>query len=117
VIAIDLGRGSYYSLSGAAADVWSMLQTGASAEELAAAFDGGADSAEVDREVRALLERLQAETLILPDEVEGAAEPNATARFTYRPSVFEKYDDLQDYFMLDPIHEVDPAGWPRAQGV
>ena len=25
----------------------------------------------------------------------------------------ERYNDMKDYFLLDPIHEVDTAGWPR----
>ena len=24
----------------------------------------------------------------------------------------EKYDDMQELLLLDPIHEVDEAGWP-----
>ena len=113
VIAIDLGRGSYYSLAGAAADAWSLLVEGASGEGLAAAFDGGVDREQIERELGSLLEQLEAEALIAPDE-NGGAEP-AAGEIPYRPPVFEKFDDMQDYFMLDPIHEVAPAGWPRPQ--
>ena len=112
VIAIDLGRGSYYSLAGGAADVWSMLEAGASAEQLVSAFDGGADRATVEREVRDLLERLEAEALVVPAGEAGGGGPPAAA-IPYRPPVFEKYEDMQDYFLLDPIHEVGSAGWPQ----
>jgi hypothetical protein len=113
VIAIDLGRGSYYSLTGGAADIWSMLEAGASAEELVSAFDGGADPATVEREVRDLLERLETEALIQPGDREPAGAPPAPGAFEYRTPVFEKYEDMQDYFLLDPIHEVGSAGWPK----
>lgn len=116
VIAIDLGRGSYFSLAGGAADVWSMLESGASAEDLVAAFDGGAEREEIETEVAALLRALAAESLIVPDDSGGPAGGGAGGEVPYRKPVFEKYEDMQDYFMLDPIHEVGSAGWPRPQG-
>jgi hypothetical protein len=35
------------------------------------------------------------------------------ARFDAEPPRLERYTDMKDYFLLDPIHEVDTAGWPR----
>lgn len=113
VIAIDLGRGSYFSLSGGAADVWAMLERGASRDELTAAFEGAADPADLEREVDELLTRLVAEVLVRSDGTEPAGDPPGAGSVAYRPLVFEKYDDLQDYFALDPIHEVGGAGWPH----
>jgi hypothetical protein len=31
----------------------------------------------------------------------------------FEPPRLERYNDMNDYFLLDPIHEVDTAGWPR----
>ena len=32
---------------------------------------------------------------------------------SFSPPVFEKFMDLQDLLLLDPIHEVDEIGWPH----
>jgi len=29
--------------------------------------------------------------------------------------VVEKYTDMQDLVLLDPVHEVDERGWPHVQ--
>jgi len=34
-------------------------------------------------------------------------------RSAFAPPVLERYTDMQDYFLLDPIHEVSPEGWPK----
>jgi hypothetical protein len=33
----------------------------------------------------------------------------------YVAPVVQRYDDLEDLLLLDPIHEVDDAGWPVAR--
>jgi Coenzyme PQQ synthesis protein D (PqqD) len=113
VIAIDLARGSYYSLAGSAAHVWPMLVGGATVETVSAAFTSeqhGVD--QIEQELRALLQRLADERLIMEAEEEGDAAPVAEP-LKYEPPRFEKYSDMQDYFLLDPIHEVDATGWPN----
>ena len=40
--------------------------------------------------------------------------PNAVRKPYTAPAV-QKYDDLEDLLLLDPIHEVDEAGWPVAR--
>jgi hypothetical protein len=39
------------------------------------------------------------------------AAPAAGAVFA--PPRLEVFDDLQDLFLVDPIHDVDEAGWPH----
>ena len=36
-----------------------------------------------------------------------------SAKIPFEPPRLERYTDMKDYFLLDPIHEVDSAGWPR----
>ena len=110
VIAIDLAGGAYYSLRGSAAEAWRLLAAGAAdLETVIARFGDGAD-----REALAgLLDRLRAEGLIVPADGEDAAAPAVGEPVDYTEPAFEKYDDMQDYFLLDPIHDVGAAGWPR----
>jgi len=119
VIAIDLGNGSYYSLAGSGPAIWGLLLNGATAAEiqleLAARFD--ADEGEIETAIGALLEQLDEHGLVVGEEtgrVDGQAAPASNGeRTAFEPPRLERYNDMKDYFLLDPIHEVDTAGWPR----
>jgi hypothetical protein len=121
VIAIDLGNGSYYSLAGSAPAVWDLLGTGATETEicvaLAVKFDAGAET--IRSEVSALLGELGESGLVVSSEdavtAPGAAGEAAGngAKVPFEPPRLERYTDMKDYFLLDPIHEVDTTGWPR----
>jgi hypothetical protein len=118
VIAIDLLSGSYYSLAGSGPAVWEVLGDGASEPEVTAAlvqrFE--ADEEVISRAVSALLGELRESGLIVGDEQAGEATPSATGageKAPFEPPRLERYTDMKDYFLLDPIHEVDTAGWPR----
>ena len=111
VIAIDLANGAYYSLRGGAADVWQLLAHRAGGlDEVAALFGDAADREKLGE----LLDRLRDERLVVPaEDGDESADADTTAVRPYSEPVFEKYDDMQDYFLLDPIHDVGAAGWPR----
>ena len=35
-----------------------------------------------------------------------------TEKLAYEHPVLQKYTDMEDLLLLDPIHDVDEAGWP-----
>ncbi len=118
VIAIDLANGSYYSLAGSGLVVWELLALGASEAEihtaLAARFE--AEDAEIRAAVSALLGQLQENGLIVSEAGTTPGTPPAAssgAKAPFEAPRLERYTDMKDYFLLDPIHEVDTAGWPR----
>lgn len=119
VIAIDLANGSYYSLSGSGLAIWELLAAGAAEAEIGAVLAGRfeADSGAIQAAVAALLEKLLESGLVMADENATEAPPpaldDAGERAPFEPPKFERYTDMKDYFLLDPIHEVDTAGWPR----
>ncbi len=120
VIAIDLGNGSYYSLAGSAPAVWELLGGGATEAEIGAALAGQflAEASEIGAAVAALLAQLEENGLIVREEGSQSASPPAPvaageARTPFEAPRLERYTDMKDYFLLDPIHEVDTAGWPR----
>jgi hypothetical protein len=120
VILIALDTGTYYSLRESGADVWEGVARGASQDEIVAAlasrYDGSPD--EIETAVADLLARLEEERLIEAaddGDASGWAEADA-APATKSPFVtpaFEKHTDMQDLILLDPVHEVDPRGWPH----
>ncbi len=120
VIAIDLANGSYYSLAGSGPTVWELLGQGATEAEvreaLAARYEG--DETEIASAVATLLGGLREHALILAAEEGEGAGPSATVadgeKRPFEAPRLERYDDMKDYFLLDPIHEVNPeAGWPE----
>jgi hypothetical protein len=125
VIIINLGSGNYYSVKGCGSDVWDVLQQSAGIAPadlvtvLAPRFDHAA--ADVETHVMRFLGELQAEDLIV--ETEAAGDPGSSVPLSgangheglqaFEPPVLEKYSDMQDLVLLDPVHEVDATGWPQ----
>jgi hypothetical protein len=120
VIAIDLGNGSYYSVAGSGPAIWELLGEGASeaqlGEALAERFEAARES--IDAEVSRLLGELREHGLVVEAEPDRRAVADSGAavaeKAPFEAPRLERYTDMKDYFLLDPIHEVNPAaGWPR----
>jgi coenzyme PQQ synthesis protein D (PqqD) len=123
VVMVNLETGSYYSLVGSGARIWASVERGAAVAEIAAdlraSFDGAGDG--VEEKVRSLLDELTREGLIVP--MDGASEacaallvPMAAERQPFEPPVLQKFTDMQELILLDPVHEVEEEkGWPHAK--
>jgi Coenzyme PQQ synthesis protein D (PqqD) len=117
-IMINLATGSYYSLDRVGGEVWALLEESVPVGDIVAELGRRYRGAEGDirRGVEDLLRLLSAEELILPDdgapERTRAAEPVPTERPPFRAPRLEKFTDMQDLILLDPVHEVDSRGWP-----
>jgi Coenzyme PQQ synthesis protein D (PqqD) len=117
VIVINLLTGTYFSLREAAADVWTMLTDGADLDGVAAALAEahGLDQAAVHSDVACFVDALVDAGLLVVDAA-GVAVPahGSVPRSTaaYEPPVLERFEDMEELLLLDPIHEVDESGWP-----
>lgn len=120
-ILVDLRTGNYYSIQGSGSQIWGGLAHGASVvqvtEAISQAFSIGDDEAR--HAVATLSEQLAQEGLIVPLE-DGAADAGTPLQLdaggsAFTPPVVEKYTDMQDLVLLDPVHEVDERGWPHVQ--
>lgn len=115
-IIVNLETGSYYDLNHLGGSIFEALGGGTPAAELseaiAAAYE--LDRADAARAVDDFASQLVAEQLILPAEngaaASSAAPPELPASFA-EPAL-KKYTDMQALLLLDPVHEVDEAGWP-----
>jgi hypothetical protein len=118
VIVINLRTGTYFSLVGTAADAWDLLLAGAPLEDVAAgvAHRYGAEVPDVQRDLDAFVTSLVDEELLVVADSRTALgsfdDLGAAAERTYHPPMLEKYDDMEELLLLDPIHEVDESGWP-----
>jgi hypothetical protein len=114
VVIADLERGTYYSLGGSGVDAWIGLRDGVPLGRVvdAIAAASSADAAVVGDELRRLVDELVGEGLISANGSAEDAAPFSVQRETFTPPTFERFTDMQQLLLLDPIHDVDEAGWP-----
>jgi hypothetical protein len=124
-VIINLDSGNYYSLVEVGSFIWGLVEKGASANEVQnlvnQAYRG--DTSNIDRGVQELLAQLQQENLIVPvdgteafdlNELNQALPSNNNhEKPSFNPPLLHKYSDMQELLLLDPIHDVDDAGWPK----
>ena len=121
-VIINLDSGNYYSLVDVGSFIWELFGKGASLCEVQnlvlQTYQG--DAPDIDRGVQELLVQLQQENLIVPVDGAGAVElaqvlpaNNSHEKLSFNPPLLHKYSDMQELLLLDPIHDVDDAGWPK----
>lgn len=113
VVILDQESGTYFSLTGAGADIWAQLVAGADDAQILGFCETSFDGAVAD-EVTALLARLVADKLVVAHEGDGSgAVGGGMERAIWSSPKLERFTDLQSLLLLDPIHDVDETGWPR----
>jgi hypothetical protein len=118
VLAVNLETGTYYSLPEVSAHIWSCILSGMSigqtAQALAEIYD--AQQAVLETEICNFVSKISGENLIIPVDQLGRVAPvqlaTTGAKKTFSLPEMSIYNDMQDLLLLDPIHEVDEAGWP-----
>ncbi len=99
-IIIDSMSGAYYTLDADGTAVWGRLAAGATtAAELSDASGLGL------ARVNEVVSELVTAGLIVADGEIAPADGSSASALT-------KYTDMEELLLLDPIHDVDPAGWP-----
>ena len=117
-VLIDFVSGAYFSLRGPGVVVWESLAEGGTADRAKAAVRRAhaGDEQAMDDYVERLVEALVAAELLVAADGEGAGadEPSAVVGdpVPFEPLPLEKFTDMEQLLLLDPIHEVDEAGWP-----
>ena len=96
-IIINLETGCYYSMNPDGTEIWNAI-----AAEKAIPNDNST--------IASFLELLENDGLIV--ESEASSNDVADVNSFVNPSV-EKYTDMQEMLLADPIHDVDTAGWPN----
>lgn len=118
VVIINLATGTYYSLRAVGAEIWQLLERGATLDDVVAVLERRYDASKeaVVSAVDELVTTLADEGLLVPasDAAPPGNAPAAAdgARRPWAPPTLERYTDMQDLLLVDPIHEVDDIGWP-----
>jgi hypothetical protein len=116
-VIVNLESGFYYSLRKVSAVIWLWLEQGCSPAQivtkLAESYQLAEDTLSAD--VSAFLERLLQEKLIaeLSQPSEATILDDSLLPSEYFRPILEKFGDMQQLLLLDPIHEVAEEGWPH----
>jgi hypothetical protein len=119
-IVIHLETGSYYSLTGMAGTFWKLLQEdGRDAQALnwlRARY--AAPDAELKAAWEEFVRSLSGEDLIraapaIEAQDSDAAGPGEDDLLPFIAPRIEKFEDMKEMLLLDPIHDVSAGGWPN----
>ena len=125
-IIVNLNSGAYYSLRDIGATLWNLLTSEPSTAEiiqhLVHTYEG--DPGQIASETQRFLNELLEEDLLqCTDRRSAAADerafpaPDQSDKPAFISPQLEKFTDMADLLLLDPIHEVDQtAGWPLPKG-
>jgi hypothetical protein len=121
-VIINLDSGNYYSLTEAGSTIWGLIVARQSVDGICQCicdtYEG--ERSEIENGVQELLTQLQQENLVVSTEsIESptlAAADVAISRIDrtrFQQPVLQKFTDMQELLLLDPVHDVDDMGWPR----
>jgi hypothetical protein len=119
IVVVNLDSGNYYSVRGGGPVIWMALAAGASEAEVATALAGrpGTIGQDLETVVAAFANELAAAELLVRDDGRTSDDTGFLhGDAPFQLPVIESYHDMQDLLMLDPIHDVDTAGWPITKG-
>jgi hypothetical protein len=112
-IIANLDTGLYFSVQGLAVSMINFLPFDTKDQVidlLANTFPENAET--IQKELTSILNELIENEIVLKDDLKTLVESKSnTLPIKYTASRFNKYADMQDLLLLDPIHDVDEDGW------
>ncbi len=119
-IVIHLGTGMYYSFRDHYG-LWDTIAGTTTADDLVVTVQrsAGVNAGTVRPSVMSFLRDLLEEGLLATEEPtdfpaeEAEADAGVDGGVSFDPPRLSRYTDMQDLVLLDPVHEVGDAGWPR----
>ena len=118
LILVHMEKGTYFNTDEVGAFIWNMIEGRATATEIIHAVEARYDEVGegIPGAVRRFLTRLVDEDLAVEDSDTGAPRASAPAvphaRQPFMVPALQAFRDMQDMLSLDPIHDVEAAGWP-----
>jgi hypothetical protein len=126
VIIINLDSGNYYSLDRVGADMWCLIEGGTAVSEIVKwvieRYEGSSPD-DIEKAINESIAELEKEGLIVPGELEKSENGKAlnlvakaesgTKEAIFEKPVLQKHTDMQDFLLVDPIHEVDYTDWAQ----
>jgi len=117
VIAIDFHTGNYYAIIHVAKQIWQLIEQSLPLDQIGEIISNQyqLDLAKISADLELFIGELVAEGLIAECSVEGFGTPIPfdSEGWEYDAPGLQRYTDIQNLLLLDPIHEVTDAGWPE----
>ena len=125
VVLINLNSGIYYSISNTAAEIFSQIEKEQSKscilDEVINKYEGNTSA--MVASVEKFIEHLLNEGLIISEGKSFDSSPSPDkekvnknsnpVKLLFESPVLNRYSDMQDLLLLDPVHDVDETGWPN----
>jgi len=126
-VIINLKNGNYYNINQAGTDILSFIEQKLSLAQIIAEmkkkYDFSFSYQFVDSEINKFIKELLNEKIIRREEFPHQEnDPDLTKEselsmncesIPFSPPCLNKYTDMQELLLLDPIHDVDETGWPK----
>ncbi len=115
LVVINLDSGKYYSLNCAAGVIWRTMEAERTPSETIQWLFAGSGTPESASQILEFWKNLVDEGLIAEIPEPNAPQPASEIPpppQSWVPPAMTAYSDMSDLFILDPIHDVDEAGWP-----
>ena len=115
IVIASFATGVYYSLRFTAAEIWLGLMAGLPADRVVQAIASHctAEQQQWADAAWSFIRALENEQLIRPTErpIDESWRPRL-ANGPLEPPMFERFTDMEELLLLDPIHDVGKTGWP-----
>ena len=126
VVIVNLQKGDYYSLVKSGASIWSKIEQNLSQDQILQQMLAEYDDTQekISKDVIGFIDILKKEELVIVETIDTensdtdsvATQTNAIDKLAFDLPTLEKYTDMEELLLLDPIHEVDEQeGWPNVK--
>ena len=113
-VVINLSNGCYYNFNATASFIWDLVGCGLNRigiiEQYALLYNINTEKASMD--VSTILNTLVTDGLVVTSSEKPITPESLPEPPPYLIPFIEKFDDMQEMLLLDPIHEVTEKGWP-----
>ena len=122
-VIVNLDSGAYFSLRDTGCVIWNLLIQGMPLADVVKTVGNryGEAGHVIDAAVQALVAELLRENLLvaansaaLPQDLALSPGAGNGDRLPFHTPVLEKFTDMAELLLLDPIHDVQGTGWPHA---
>lgn len=124
-VLINLKNGNYYSIDKVGTDILVLIEAELSTDQILNgiknkynAYPGNTDSS-----IKKFITQLHNEKIIRQEEKTSVRDKSSEkkvpdslkkgTKLTFSTPRLNKYTDMQELLLLDPIHDVDETGWPK----